>query len=273
MDISSPLIQFVWVTGQVPPIRTLRRPGVAVAGVSCLVALAWSGCEFERTGLGPAVVPLVRPGCGRVADPDAQPGPRRRQSRGRRTAPGGDTSARRRGRRSTARRPPVSADAAVSVPPKAPGGCPVGDDLTLCLNFEQAIDDASPRQTPVIGREVDFATGPSGRAARFAEGGSIEVASEELFGPAGGTIELWVSPATLGRRMGLVDGPYRLTLLPSGSAMCVASGGYALFTNAVRAATWTSLACTFDAEGVGLWVDGQKVRETLTPSVPRAGGT
>jgi hypothetical protein len=167
----------------------------------------------------------------------------------------------------------VSADAAVPAPPKTPGGCPGNDDLTLCLNFEQAIDDASPRQTPVIGRQVDFAMGPSGRAARFAEAGSIEVASEELFGPSGGTIELWVSPAALGRRMGLVDGPYRLTLLPSGSAMCVASGGYALFTAAVRAETWTSLACTFDADGVALWVDGQKVRETLTPSVRRTGGT
>ena len=274
VDISWPLNQFGWVIGKLPPIRTRRRLWATLAGTLCSLALGWSGCAFERTGLGPAVGgPSVNRDSG--ASPPSSPGPSPADARSdveTMTPPPVVTTPRAdAGSDLPPDASPLPPDAGVSVPPEPPPSCPVGDDLTLCLNFEQAIADGSLRRTPVIGRDVDFAAGPSGRAARFAEGSSIEVTSDDLFGPSGGTIELWVNPAAVGRRMGLVDGPYRLTLLASGSAMCVASGGYALFSDAVRAGTWTSLACTFDAGGLALWVDGQKVRETSTPLERRVG--
>jgi hypothetical protein len=162
----------------------------------------------------------------------------------------------------------AAVDGAVSVPPPS-NRCPADDDLTLCLDFEQAIGDSSPRQVPVTGRNVEIAVGPSGRAARFAREGAIEVDGGGLFSGDGGTIEVWVNPGTLGRRMGVVDGPYRLVLLSSGSAMCVASGGYALANSAVSAMTWTSLACTFGPDGVAVWIDGRKARETAASLEPR----
>jgi hypothetical protein len=151
-----------------------------------------------------------------------------------------------------------------------PGSCPPSPDLTLCLRFEDALADGSPQRASLDGEGVSFTSGPTGRAASLSPGSRITVPSIEVLGPGGGsTLEVWLRPTMLGRRMVVLDGPYRLTILASGSAMCSVGGEYALNTDSVSAGVWTSLACTFDGTTITLWVGGKSVRRgALTQSIP-----
>jgi hypothetical protein len=163
---------------------------------------------------------------------------------------------------------PVAADTAPPAPDvappiidDAPGACPPSADLSLCLTFEGLVTDESPRRTPVEGRPLGYASGPTGRAGTFASGGTVAVPRVDVLGPAGGTLEAWVRPGAIGKRMVIVDGPYRLSILGSGSAMCSTADGYALQSAATTAGVWTTLACTFTGDTIALFVDGRRVRQ------------
>jgi hypothetical protein len=275
MDKSTGIHHLAWVS------RDLSASGPLLFAL----ALAAGGCAVEQTGLASSA--RTTPATGQAGPTPAAPGapsgpndPRPLDAAGSEmptVTPAADAAT---GGPMVQGRPVSAVDAAVDAVAGAaptgrepPGTCPVSENLTLCLNFEQALLDGSSRPKPVMGTGVDFAASPTGRAARFARPSALEISSGELYGPEGGTIELWLRPSFLGRRMGLVDGPYRLSVLASGSAMCVASGGYALFNDAVRPGSWTSLACTFDENGIGLWVDGRNVRQTATSIDRRSGST
>jgi hypothetical protein len=160
-------------------------------------------------------------------------------------------------------------DSAPTVEPADPAGtCPQTPDLALCLRFEGAVRDDSRYQLTADTRNVEFQAGPAGQAVALDAQSSIVVPPNPIFDTAAVTLEAWVHPRALGRRMGVVynGNQYALVILPSGSAMCTGGGGYALTGNAVKPGQWTSLACTYDADRVTLWIDGSQTAES-----PRTG--
>jgi len=154
-----------------------------------------------------------------------------------------------------------------------PGTCPQTPELALCLRFEGAVRDDSRYRLAPAGNNLTFQAGPTGQAADMNPRSSIVVPPNPLFDSAAVTLEAWVSPRALGRRMGVIfnGNNYHLVILPSGSAMCTGGGGYALTPDAVRPGQWTSLACTYDADRVTLWIDGRQTAENPRTGPVRTG--
>jgi hypothetical protein len=165
-----------------------------------------------------------------------------------------------------------------SAPPAEPtddpaGTCPQTPELALCLRFEGMVrDDSRYRLTPATSN-ITFQPGPTGQAADIGAGSSIVVPTNPLFDTAAVTLEAWVRPRAVGRRMGVVfnGNNYHLVILPSGSAMCSGGGGYALTGDAVSPGQWTSLACTYSATTVALWINGRKTAENMRSGPVRTG--
>jgi hypothetical protein len=168
--------------------------------------------------------------------------------------------------------PPDSAPPPVDVDDPA-GTCPQTPDLTLCLRFEGTVRDDSRYQLAAASSNVSFQAGPTGQAIDLNAQSSVVVPPNPIFDSASVTLEAWVQPRALGRRMGVITNgnQYGLVILPSGSAMCTGGGGYALTGDAVRPDQWTSLTCTYDAALVTLWIDGKKTAENPRMGPVRTG--
>jgi hypothetical protein len=264
--------------GKLPRLSQVRAVGrnlVLVAKWSA-IALSVAACSVQRDGLvSPARPAPPAPAPAPAPAPPPEPAPPAPAPAPDAAAPEPSTAI---VNPADASAPPdlaapsdsADAPAAVTPPDDRPGGCPASPELSLCLTFEGLVTDGSPRRTPVEGRPLGYASGPTGRAGTFARGGTVAVPALDVLGAEGGTLEAWVRPGVLGDRMIIVDGPYRLSILGSGSAMCSTPDGYALKTAATTAGVWTTLACTFTRTTVALFVDGRKVREgTLTAPIPR----
>jgi hypothetical protein len=178
---------------------------------------------------------------------------------------------------------PPPGDTAPTLPPDAApppepvndpaGSCPQTPDLALCLRFEGEVKDESRYQLVATTANLGFQSGPAGKAVDLQGQSSLVVSPNPIFDTAAVTLEAWVHPRSLGRRVGVVTNGnnYGLVILPSGSAMCTGGGGYALTGDAVSPGRWTSITCTYDAEKVTQWIDGRKTAENLRTGPVRTG--
>jgi hypothetical protein len=145
-------------------------------------------------------------------------------------------------------------------PPPRPGDplCPADPALALCLPFEGNAGDQSGRRLDVTAGNVGFVDGPAGLAADVRPGTVIQFGADAAFDSSGLTVEAWVDARSLSARAGLVDsnGRFGLFALPSGNVYCV-GGGTALASGAIRPGVWVSLACTFDAREIVVYVNGR----------------
>ena len=170
-----------------------------------------------------------------------------------------------------AARPPViipdaAAEAAPPAPSDAAPGTGVDDlcrqdpDLALCLRFEGALQDESPRSHDIDSIGVGFAEGLTGTAATIQPGSRIEVRGAPAFDTAGATFEVAIRPRAIGSRMVLIDqgGQYVMHLMGNGRVLCLSGGSRATSTTSITADRWTRLGCTFDSDEVAVWIDGQR---------------
>jgi hypothetical protein len=145
--------------------------------------------------------------------------------------------------------------------------CPARPELALCVRFEGAVVDESPNRLALATQAVSFTSSPNnGQAADIGSTSLIKLPDNPLFDLSAVTVEAWVYPRVLDRRMGVVDydKQYGLIVLPAGDVVCIGSGGgSAVHGGPIRTDTWTSLACAIDGTSISLWIDGLKVSSAV----------
>jgi hypothetical protein len=158
---------------------------------------------------------------------------------------------------------------AMDAAPLDPTGiCPQQPELALCLRFEGTVTDESQYRTPLAVRNVAFAGGPTGKAGDLGGTSLVSIAETPLYDLDAVTIEAWVNPRVVDRRMGILDyeAQYGLIFLASNHVMCVGTNGTTASGGALTPGVWTSVACVIDQTANSLWIDGVRVA-----SVPRSG--
>jgi hypothetical protein len=246
---------------------------ITLAGVVFLGVVA-AGCAVE-----PAGVPAVGNSLDAAAAPAAEP------------APGGETPAVAPDAGATVITTPVVADAAValprtdasaapSVPPAPPPDaaplppdaappvvCPSDrSDLVVCLPFEGSVTNVVAQPLTVTSKNIAFMPGPMGQAASLGSDSGIRVSESPVLDGQSLTVEAWLSPRSLpgrGGRAGIVDNDLEYSMfLGEGGAITCSVGLIAVTAPAVvSVGAWTSVACTYDASAITVYVDGAQVAE------------
>lgn len=180
--------------------------------------------------------------------------------------------------------PPAPADAAPPIADASPSmteqRCPQTPALALCLTFEGAIaDESSHRHAVQVQGATAVAVDLGGaRALMTGPGSVVRVAEAAAFDTQTFTLELWIQPRALpaaGQRGGLVDneGQYGLFVQPGGGISCTAGNTAVTTGPALRAGSWTSIACTLSAEEMVIWVDGRQVGRAAAAGPVSTAGT
>ncbi|HEY0710601.1 MAG TPA: LamG domain-containing protein, partial [Polyangia bacterium] len=146
------------------------------------------------------------------------------------------------------------------------GVCPVNSSLAVCVRCEGNLQDESVAHRPMTHAGVTFAPGADGLACVVNGVSSIHAPLTNLQLPDF-TIEIWVRPRVLpatGARAGIVDreDAVGVFVAADGSVSCRTGGIGATATAALKATTWTSLACTLGGGNLAMWVNGRRAAVT-----------
>jgi hypothetical protein len=213
------------------------------------VLLGWaSGCSVESAGV------YAARGVSDAAD--AAPSP---------SSPGGESPAADAGAPIADAGAPI-ADAGAPIADAAPAViCPrEQSDLVVCLPFEGSVSNVVAQPLTVTSKNVAFQPGPMGQAASLDETSAIKVSESPVLDGQSLTVEAWLSPRALpgpGKRAGIVDNDleYSMFLTEGGGIRCSVGLIAVDAPGVVTIGRWTSVACTYDASNIEVFVDGASV--------------
>lgn len=194
--------------------------------------------------------------------------------------------------------PPDSAttDDAASVPPidAAPADTAAADTaaaqvfcdpddphLVACYELDGDAKDRSKHQLDPHTHNVSFVAGKVGMAMQLAADSGADVDDNDALDVQALTIEAWISPSQLPEPTTLavildVDRQYALHLHSDGSVTCVLVNAPAqppATTEKVTVNQWTHVACTYDAAGSAIYINGVSTLRALGGSGLSTAGT